>query len=296
MGKAERKNYIIQPSWFRLDGGAMFGIIPKPLWEKKIKPDDFNRINLALRLWLIKTEDRVILIDTGIGDYHDEKFNKNFDVRTPENPLEVALNSIGLSSTDITDLIISHLHFDHIGGLVKKNGDGFEPALPHVQCHLHEQHYEYSLSPTARDKGSFHSHIFDPVIKYYQNNNQLSLYNGLNGEFFSLDGETSLKFRCSHGHTPWMMHPYDNEFIYCADLIPTNAHIPIPWVMGYDISPGVTTEYKKEFLEFVHLNQLKLIYEHDEKFWGSTINKNEKGHLVLGDGFSCLDEKAYPID
>lgn len=292
----ETKNYIIQPSWFRLDGGAMFGIIPKPLWEKKIKPDDLNRINLALRLWLIKTEDRVILIDTGIGDYHDEKFNKNFDVRTPENPLEVALNSINLSSTDITDLIISHLHFDHIGGLVKKSEEGFIPALPHVNCHLHEKHYEYSLNPTARDMGSFHSHIYDPVIQFYKDNNQLTLYKDTEGTLFELSKNKILKYRCSHGHTPWMMHPFDDEFIYCADLIPTNAHIPIPWVMGYDISPGVTTEYKKDFLEFVHQNNLKLIYEHDEKYWGSTIKKNEKNHLVFDEGFSCLDKKAYLID
>jgi glyoxylase-like metal-dependent hydrolase (beta-lactamase superfamily II) len=292
----KRENYIIQPSWFRLDGGAMFGIIPKPLWERKKPADELNRINLALRLWLIKTNDNVILIDTGIGDYHDEKFNKNFDVRTDADPLESALNSIGLKTTDITDLIISHLHFDHIGGLVKKTSDGVTPALPHVQCHLHQKHYDYSLNPTARDKGSFHHHIYDPVINYYKENNQLSLYKEEEGEFFALDNNVTLKYRCSHGHTPWMMHPYDDQFIYCADLIPTSAHIPIPWVMGYDISPGVTTEDKKSFLNFIEKKNLKLIYEHDDIYWGSTIIKNEKGQNILGDGFNSQDKKAYQID
>lgn len=292
----KRKNFILQPSWFRLDGGAMFGIIPKPLWERKKVPDESNRINLALRLWLIQTEDRVILVDTGIGDYHDQKFNKNFDVRTNENPLEYALNRIDLTSEDITDLVISHLHFDHIGGLVKKSGDGHEPALPHVKCHLHQKHYDYALKPTARDKGSFHDHIFQPVIEFYREKNQLHLYSEEQGEYFDLGDGVKLRYRCSHGHTPWMMHPYDDKFIYGADLIPTSAHIPIPWVMGYDISPGVTTEYKKEFLEFIEKENLALIYEHDDDLWGSSITRNEKNQIVLGEGYSCQNSAGYTID
>ena len=284
------KNYLLEPATFKLDGGAMYGIIPKPLWNKNHPSDELNRIDLALRLWLIKTSDKLILIDTGIGDYHGEKFNKRFDVRSEESPLSQALTHAGFSLGEVTDLVISHLHFDHVGGICEqdKETEKMIPVLPKARCHVHKSHYEYSLNPTDRDTGSFHSHIFAPIINYYKENNLLHLYEGEEGELFSLGNGETLSFKCSHGHTPWLMHPYTKDHIYMSDLVPTSHHLSIPWVMGYDISPGVTTENKKEFYEFIQSKNLKLIYEHDPNFWGS----HSKGE----DHYKAEKELSYSID
>ena len=266
------EHYLVEPGKFRLDGGAMFGIVPKPLWSKVAPPDEHNRIDLALRLWLFKTSERVVLVDTGIGDGYEEKFFKQFDIRQSSSPLEEALRSIGVSSEDVTDLIISHLHFDHVGGIGKKVDGEIRPLFSRARCHLHRSHYEYSCNPTARDMGSFHRHNFEPVIEYYRQNDLMVWHEGEEGCLLE-----SLHFRCSHGHTPWLMHPYNDQFIYLADLIPTSNHVHIPWVMGYDISPGVTTADKKAFLEFILEKDLTIIFEHDPLYWGALVEKDEKG-------------------
>ena len=266
------KHYLVEPGKFRLDGGAMFGIVPKPLWSKVAPPDEYNRIDLALRLWLIKTADRTILVDTGIGDGYEEKFFEQFDIRQPPSPLEVALESKGVSPEDITDLVISHLHFDHVGGIGKSVDGKIHPIFPHARCHLHKEHYRYACAPTARDKGSFHRYNFEPVIEYYRKKDLMVWHTGEEGELLE-----SLYFRCSHGHTPWLMHPYSEQYIYLADLIPTSNHVHIPWVMAYDISPGVTTADKKFFLDFVLEKNLTIIFEHDPIYWGATVEKDEGG-------------------
>lgn len=283
------KHFCISPGMFRLDGGAMFGIIPKPLWNKVAPADEQNRIDLDLRLWLIQTPTQNILVDTGIGDYHGDKFDQRFDVRQDESPLSKALEKVGLTTDDITDLVISHLHFDHVGGIAKLENDKFVPALKNAKIYVHKEHYDYALNPTQRDGGSFHVKVFNPVIKEMDAAGKVIWLNGSEGDILTFDGGETLKFKCSHGHTPHMIHPYSNQFIYLADIIPTSNHVHIPWVMGYDISPGITTEDKARFLEFIHENNLKIIYEHDPKYWGSTIVKNERGHFVAGDLFSKDD-------
>ncbi|EQC49777.1 MBL fold metallo-hydrolase [Bacteriovorax sp. DB6_IX] len=279
------KHLVISPGMFRLDGGAMFGIIPKPLWNKVAPADEMNRIDLDLRLWLIQTPTKNILVDTGIGDYHGQKFESRFDVRQDNAPLEKALNKVGLKCEDITDLIISHLHFDHVGGMAVKNGESFEMALKNATIHLHRDHYKYSLKPTQRDAGSFHIKIFEPIIKEWDAKNKINWLENEQGDILTLDNQEVISFKCSHGHTPHMIHPYSKEFIYLADIIPTSNHIHIPWVMGYDISPGISVENKEDFLNFVFENDLKIIYEHDPKYWGSTIIKNDRGHFVAGELF-----------
>lgn len=171
------KHFLLQPARFRLDGGAMYGIIPRPLWQKVSPPDEQNRIDLALRLWLIQDGDRLVLTDTGIGDPPDDKFRKRFDVRGPENPLENSLHQLGFTPEDITDLVISHLHFDHVGGL----GKGTSPIFTNARLHLHKQHFDYAHNPTQRDAGSFHTQVFDPVIKWYEEKNQLVWHSGEQG-------------------------------------------------------------------------------------------------------------------
>ena len=257
------EHFLLEPGRFRLDGGAMFGIVPKPLWSKVAPPDDYNRIDLALRLWLIKMPNHIILVDTGIGDVYEEKFCQQFDIRQGNSPLEGALASVGVSTDEVTDLVLSHLHFDHAGGIGKRVGGEIHPLFSRARCHIHKEHYAYSCQPTPRDKGSFHRHNFEPVIDYYRKNNQMVWHTGEEGLLLE-----SLYFRCSHGHTPWLMHPYDERFIYLADLIPTSHHVHIPWVMGYDISPGVTTTDKLEVLDFVLEKGLTIIFEHDPSYWG----------------------------
>lgn len=292
-----KEYFILQPSKFKLDGGAMYGIIPKPLWEQKSPPDEQNRIDLALRLLLIKTEiegeKRNIIIDTGIGDYHPEKFQSMFDIRTQENPLVQSLKRVGLEPEDITDLIISHLHFDHVGGLTYQGQDEEHQAIfPQATIHLHQDHYHYSLKPTDRDRGSFHIHLFKPIIEEM---NQKGQVNWIKGEEGDIIKELGIKFKTSFGHTPHLLHPYDENFFYLTDLIPTSNHIKIPWVMGYDIEPGVTTEFKKKILSFIHEKKLFTIFEHDPKYWGGQISLSEKGDYRSANDQESQEKLAYPI-
>jgi glyoxylase-like metal-dependent hydrolase (beta-lactamase superfamily II) len=263
---------LLHPAVFKLDGGAMFGIIPKPLWSKFIPADDLNRIQLSLRVMLIQTKSRNILIDTGIGDYHGEKFDSRFGVVGPNNPLcESLLLNSQLRPEDITDLIVTHLHFDHIGGLGTQQGEHII-LFPKAILHIHRQHYDYALHPTLRDSGSFHSQYFQPLIERAHKEGKVHWISGEEGLLLE-DGEEKLFFKCSHGHTPYLMHPYDEKFIYMADLVPTSAHIPVPWVMGYDIAPGQTTVDKVKFYQFIEAKNLTMIFEHDMKIWGAKVRQ-----------------------
>ncbi len=262
------KYFALHPATFKLDGGAMFGIIPKPLWEKQIPADELNRIHLSLRVLCIKTDTRVILIDTGIGDYHDGKFSQRFAITGASDPLlNVLKQEHNLNPEDITDVVVTHLHFDHVGGLGNTSGDFL---FPKAQLHLHKAHYDYSLAPTQRDMGSFQTQYSHPVIQKLDQHKRVVWHHGEDGTVLR-DGVYQLNFKCSHGHTPWLMHPYDDKLIYMADLVPTAAHVPIPWVMGYDIAPGRTTLDKEQFYQFISKKDLVMIFEHDIKRWGARV-------------------------
>jgi glyoxylase-like metal-dependent hydrolase (beta-lactamase superfamily II) len=267
-----KKYFALHPAVFKLDGGAMFGIIPKPLWSKAIPADELNRIQLSLRVLLIQTSRKNILIDTGVGDYHSDKFDNRFGVEGNKNPLaQLLANDYNLTPDDITDLIVTHLHFDHVGGLGKSESEHLS-IFPKATLHIHRNHYEYALNPTPRDTGSFHAQYFKPLIETAALRNQLHWLEGEEGVILN-DREDIIRFRCSHGHTPHLMHPYDEKFIYMADLVPTSHHIPIPWVMGYDIAPGRTTSDKINFYNFIIKNNLTMIFEHDTKFWGGKVQR-----------------------
>lgn len=279
-----KKYYILHPSVFKLDGGAMFGIIPKPLWSKHIPADELNRIQLSLRVMLIQTASRVILVDTGIGDYHGDKFDERFGVEGSKNPLLETLDkNFGLKPEDITDLIITHLHFDHVGGL-GHDADQHKNIFPNAMLHIHRQHYDYALNPTLRDAGSFHSQYFRPLIEAALSESRVHWLSGEEGIILK-DGDDTLSFKCSHGHTPWLVHPYDENFIYMADLVPTSTHIPVPWVMGYDISPGRTTTDKVEFYQFIQKKDLTMIFEHDMKIWGAKIKQKSEHDFIAAETF-----------
>ncbi len=273
----------------------MFGIIPKPLWEKSSPPDEKNRIDLALRLILIVDEKRKILIDTGIGDYHDQKFIDNFDIRGQVAPVDEALKEIGLTSTDITDVIFSHLHFDHAGGMLKIENGNSVSNFPNATFHIHKKHYEYGLMPNARDAGSFHSHHYASIIKEHEANNKVNWLSENAGIIMILStGE--LRYVCSHGHTPYMIHPFNDNFIYLADLIPTSNHIKLPWVMGYDMNPAISTENKSKLLSLISERKLLAIYEHDPIFYGSFILADSKGRYEAVSKQSDPEKKCVPID
>ena len=275
---------ILHPTVFKLDGGAMFGIIPKPLWSKQIPADELNRIQLSLRVMLIQTKHRNILVDTGIGDYHGDKFDERFGVIGPKNPLTESLNkNMNLSTEDITDLIVTHLHFDHVGGLGQEK-DKHLSVFPNATLHIHRQHYDYALNPTLRDTGSFHPQYFRPLIEEAAAQGMVHWLDGEEGMILDDEGE-KIFFKCSHGHTPHLVHPYDENFIYMADLVPTSSHIPVPWVMGYDISPGQTTIDKVHFYQFIVEKNLTMIFEHDMKIWGAKLKQKSATDFEISERF-----------
>jgi glyoxylase-like metal-dependent hydrolase (beta-lactamase superfamily II) len=266
---------LLHPATFKLDGGAMFGIVPKPIWSKKITPDEFNRINMSLRIVLIQTINKNILIDTGIGQYHGEKFNNQFDIKEQKDSLIGCLKEAKLEPQDITDIILTHLHFDHVGGLTDKDGG---EVFKNATLHLSEKHLKYAISPSMRDAGSFHSHMFKDIIENAKKENRLNFINSEEDKL--VDGDEEITFKISFGHTPYMIHPIFKNYIYMADLVPMSHHIHIPWVMGYDIEPATTTKYKKYFYNHIIKENLTMIFEHDIETWGSTLSQNEKGKFT----------------
>ncbi len=287
--------YLLHPATFKLDGGAMFGIIPKPLWEKKIQPDEFNRIKMALRMMLIKTENKNILIDTGIGDYHDDKFNHQFDIQSSASPISSILKQeFDMDKAGITDIILSHLHFDHVGGLTEKSSE-HSLTFPNATIHLHEDHYKYALNPTLRDKGSFQDHFFEKALSQYKEKNQIHFISGDDGVILK-DKDCEIKFKTSFGHTPYMIHPIIDQYIYMADLVPMSHHINIPWVMGYDIEPGTTTLYKEKFYKSIIDENLTMIFEHDIDYWGAKITQAENGKYMAAEKFMASPMMVQKIN
>jgi len=287
---------LLHPATFKLDGGAMFGIIPKPLWAKKIMPDEFNRILMSLRVVLIQTETRNILIDTGIGSYHNEKFNQQFAIDGSQNPLvNILEKDFNLTPDKITDIILTHLHFDHVGGLAENLNES-TPVFPDAKIHVHKKHFEYAQEPTLRDKGSFQNHFYDKPMEYYLKKGQVNFIEAEEGCII-LEEQLTINFKISFGHTPYMLHPIiNNKYIYMADLVPMSHHINIPWVMGYDIEPGTTTKYKDIFYQYILKNDLTLIFEHDLEYWGAKIEQDDRGQYKLKNTYPSTKENSERID
>lgn len=264
---------IIESGFFGLDGGAMFGIVPKPLWEKTIPADDSNRIKLSTRQLILESESKKIIIDTGVGDKWDEKMKSIYAV-DEKISMNSALTSIGLKAEDITEVILTHLHFDHTGGSTILDNGKLVPAFPNAKFYVQKQNYDWAIKPSDRDKGS------------YLNENFLSLFeegvlNFINGNE-SFDNE--IEFIVVNGHTfgQQMVKISDsrNTILFCADLIPTVSHIPLPYIMGYDLQPLVTLQEKKKYLKLALDENWKLFFGHDPEYALATVKIFRDGYIA----------------
>jgi glyoxylase-like metal-dependent hydrolase (beta-lactamase superfamily II) len=271
---------------FKLDGGAMFGVVPKLLWEKTNPADAKNRIEMSSRSLLLENGNRLILIDTGMGNKQSEKFFSHYGRWGDEN-LDQSLRQKGFHRDDITDVFFTHLHFDHCGDAIKRNdNDILEPAFKNAVFWSHENHWQWATQPNPREKASFLSENILPI----EESGQLQL---LKGEGFLLEN-TPLDFDIIlvNGHTEKQMLPVikhkDNTLVFAADLIPTVGHLPIPYVMGYDTRPLLTMEEKYQFLNLACENNFLLFLEHDPYCELISLKQTEKGvrlgkkHTITG--------------
>jgi glyoxylase-like metal-dependent hydrolase (beta-lactamase superfamily II) len=280
------KIYPIETGNFKLDGGAMFGVVPKTIWNKTNPADSNNLIDIAARCLLIQENNRLILIDTGMGNKQSDKFFGYYSLWGTHS-IDVSLAKNGFSRNDITDVFMTHLHFDHCGGSVQWNKDktGYEPAFKNAKYWTNEDHWQWATNPNPREKASFLSENILPM----QESGQLNFIKKSNSEFEN-SNEIGFDIFYVNGHTDKMMIPHikfqDKTIVFCADLIPTSGHLPLPYVMGYDTRPLLTMPEKTKFLNNAAENNFYLFLEHDAHNEIITVEKTEKG-IRLKEVFSC---------
>ena len=266
------KLHTIETGLFKLDGGAMFGVVPKSIWQKTNPADANNLCTWAMRCLLIEDGSRLILIDTGIGNKQDEKFLKHYYLHGNDT-LDKSLAAKGFSRNDITDVFLTHLHFDHCGGAIVREGDQLVPAFKNAVYWSNEKHWDWAVNPNDREKASFLKDNILPI----QESGQLKFISGEEGTEF-LNG---FNVRYAFGHTDAMMLPQltykEHTIIYAADLLPSVGHIPLPYVMAYDMFPLQTLKEKKTFLEEAAANNYILYLEHDAVNECCTVQLTEKG-------------------
>lgn len=263
--------HTINTGYFGLDGGAMFGIIPRPLWQKTNPPDEANRIKLATRNIILINGDRKILIDTGMGNKWSEKL-KNIYAVDQSDSLEESLTKLNLKPSDITDIILTHLHFDHTGGSTKIENGKIVPTFPNAKYYVQKKNYEWAVNPSERDRGSYLKDSFQPLMNE-------GVLNFIDGEE-KFDDEIELLIFNGHTFAQQLIKISDssNTIFYCGDLFPTTSHIPLPYVMGYDLQPLVTIEEKKKILAKAIEGNWKLLFEHDPETVIASVIKDEKGY------------------
>lgn len=259
---------------FCLDGGAMFGIIPKPLWEKTNLSDDRNRVVLNSRCLLLENGSRKILIDTGIGSNWDEKFMDIYRIDQTQNSLFNSFEKQGIKSEEITDVILTHLHFDHTGGAVLFSEGEVFPAFPNAKYYVQKKHFDWAKNPSEKDKGSFVQDRFIPlaeegVLQFIENE-----------EYFDDEIELIL----FDGHTPAQqllkISDSSNTLFYCGDLIPFSSHLRLPYIMSFDLNPLKTLSEKKIILKKALIEDWILIFEHDPYNIAVKIEERGKKYSV----------------
>lgn len=278
------KLYTVNAGYFKLDGGAMFGVVPKSLWQKANPADEQNMCSWAMRCLLIQHEGRLILVDNGMGDKQDEKFFGHYFLHG-EDSLERSLAQYGFSADDITDVFLTHLHFDHCGGSIKRTNDGrLVPAFPNARFWSRPEHWASATVPNAREKASFLKENIIPI----QESGKLEFVTSADNEEWLPD----FKVRIVHGHTDAMMLPQlqvgRHTVLYCADLIPSVHHVPLPWVMAYDMRPLETLKEKQKLLNEAVDNNWILYFEHDPSIVCCTLERTEKG-IRVKERFTSLE-------
>ena len=280
------KLYPIEAGNFKLDGGAMFGVVPKTIWHKTNPADNNNLIDIAARCLLIEDGNRLILIDTGMGNKQSEKFFGYYSL-WGNHSLDQSLAKNGFHRDDVTDVFMTHLHFDHCGGSINWNKDktGYEVAFKNAKFWTNENHWKWATQPNVREKASFLSENILPM----QESGQLQFIENPNA-FFGNSSELNFGIFYVDGHTEKMMLPkiqhLDKTIVFCADLIPTAGHLPLPYVMGYDTRPLLTMPEKTLFLNEAAENNYYLFLEHDAHNQIITVEKTEKG-IRLKEVFTC---------
>ena len=258
------KLHTIDTGFFKLDGGAMFGVVPKVIWNKSNPANENNLCNWAMRCLLVEDGNKLILIDTGIGNKQDEKFFSHYYLHG-NSTLDTSLAALGFHRDDITDVFLTHLHFDHVGGAVMREGERLIPAFKNAIYWSNEKHWDWAVNPNEREKASFLKENILPI----KQSGQLQFIETVNGVKFTDD----MHINFVHGHTEAMMLPlieYKNKkILYMADLLPSTGHIPLPYVMAYDMFPLTTlTAVEKEYILFL---------EHDPINECCTLQQTEKG-------------------
>ena len=279
------KLYPIETGNFKLDGGAMFGVVPKIIWNRTNPADANNLIDIAARCLLIEDGDKLILIDTGMGNKQSDKFYGYYSLWGTHS-MDKSLAKHGFHRDDVTDVFMTHLHFDHCGGSVQWNKDqtGYEVAFKNAKYWTNENHWEWATKPNPREKASFLSENILPMFE----SGQLHFIKRPEADYLT-KSELGFGIFFVDGHTEKMMIPHiqyqDKTIVFCADLLPTTGHIPIPYVMGYDTRPLLTMPEKEKFLKAAAEKNYYLFLEHDAHHELVTVETTEKG-VRLKDVFS----------
>lgn len=269
------KLHTINTGLFKLDGGAMFGVVPKAIWQKTNPADANNLCTWAMRCLLIEDGNKLILVDTGIGNKQDEKFFSHYYLHGDDS-MEKSLGSLGFSLADITDVFLTHLHFDHVGGAVVRNEDKLSPAFKNATYWSNKKHWQWAVEPNAREKASFLKENILPIHE----SGQLKFID----ETENIEWQKDINISFAYGHTDAMMLPkirYKGKtLVYMADLLPSVGHLPIPYVMAYDMFPLKTLTEKQAFLEEAVDQGYILYLEHDPVNECCTLQRTEKGIRV----------------
>ncbi len=273
---ARFRPYTFEVSRFGLDGGAMFGVVPKTLWERVFPPDASNRISMVTRCLVLRSldSDRVVVVDAGFGlDWTDQEVER-YAVDTSVPSIEAALETVGITADQVTDAVVTHLHFDHAGGFTRVGPDGSTvPVFGKARHHVQKRHWQSAASPTLRDRGSFIAKHFEPL-------SVAGLVNLVDGEGELFDGVDVMVLS---GHTTDLQIPIirgtDETLVFPSDLIPTAAHVKLPWIMAYDQNPALTLTEKTRFLDTAAALDWTVVFEHDPTVVAAKIERTKGGFV-----------------